>query len=49
MLKLAAAAAAENLPVYPLVADLDVFPLPSARYDAILNTTLSGPQADSGA
>ena len=37
MLKLASAAAAENLPVHPLVADLEVFPLPSARYDAILN------------
>jgi len=38
MLKLAAAARAENLPIYPLVADLDSYPLPIARYDAIINT-----------
>ncbi|HKD66480.1 MAG TPA: methyltransferase domain-containing protein [Candidatus Binataceae bacterium] len=39
MFNLGAAAAAENLPVYPLVADLETYPLPSQRYDAILNTT----------
>lgn len=39
MLNLGAVARAENLPIYPLVADLDVYPLPSHRYDAILNTT----------
>jgi tellurite methyltransferase len=39
MLKLAAAARAESLPVFPLIADLDAFPLPMARYDAIVNST----------
>ncbi len=39
MLRLAAAARAENLPIYPLIADLDAFPLPVARYDAIVNST----------
>lgn len=38
MVKLAAAARAEELPVYPLVADLDSFPLPAARYNTIINT-----------
>ena len=38
MLKLAAAAQAENLAVHPLVADLDTYPLPAAGYDAIVNT-----------
>ncbi len=38
MLKLAAAARAENLPIYPLAADLAAYPLPVARYDAIVNT-----------
>jgi tellurite methyltransferase len=37
MLKLASAAAEENLPVHPLVADLEAYPLPSAHYDAIVN------------
>jgi SAM-dependent methyltransferase len=37
MLQLKAAAAAENLPVHPLVADLNLYPLPAAHYDAILN------------
>jgi len=39
MFKLAAAASAESLPIYPLIADLDSFPLPEARYDAIVNST----------
>lgn len=39
MTNLAAAAARDNLPVFPLVADLDDYPLPSRHYDAILNTT----------
>jgi len=39
MLKLAAAARAESLPVFPLIADLDAFPLPMARYDVIVNST----------
>jgi tellurite methyltransferase len=38
MLNLAAAARAENLPVRPIVADLDVYPLPAARYDVVVNT-----------
>jgi tellurite methyltransferase len=38
MLKLAAAAAAEGLAIHPLVANLDVYPLPRACYDAIINT-----------
>jgi SAM-dependent methyltransferase len=38
MVKLAAAARAENLPVLPLVANLDDYPLPAARYDAVINT-----------
>ncbi len=37
MVGLKAAAAAENLPIYPLVADLDVFSLPSSRYDVVVN------------
>jgi tellurite methyltransferase len=38
MLQLGAAAAADHLPIHPLVADLEVYPLPRARYDAIINT-----------
>jgi tellurite methyltransferase len=37
-LKLASVARTENLPVFPLIADLDVYPLPAARYDVVLNT-----------
>jgi tellurite methyltransferase len=37
MAGLKAAAVAENLPIYPLVADLDVFPLPADRYDVVVN------------
>jgi tellurite methyltransferase len=37
MLKLGVAAAADNLPVHPLIADLEVYPLPSAYYDTIVN------------
>lgn len=39
MLKLAAAAAADHLPIHPLVADLDVFPLPVSHYDAVVNVS----------
>jgi tellurite methyltransferase len=39
MMHLGATAAAEHLRVRPLVADLEIYPLPRARYDAILNTT----------
>ena len=38
MVKLAAAARAEHLPVHPLVANLDDYPLPAARYDVVVNT-----------
>jgi tellurite methyltransferase len=38
MLKLAETAAADSLPIHPLVADLDLYPLPQAHYDAIINT-----------
>jgi tellurite methyltransferase len=37
MLGLAAAGVAENLRVHPLVADLEVYPVPAARYDTIVN------------
>ncbi len=39
MLKLRDAAAQEKLPVHPLVADLEVYPLATARYDTILNVS----------
>ncbi len=39
MLKLRDAAAAEHLPVRPLVADLDNYPLPAAYYDTVLNVS----------
>jgi tellurite methyltransferase len=39
MLHLGATAASERLPIHPLVADLDVYPIAQGRYDAILNTT----------
>jgi SAM-dependent methyltransferase len=39
MLHLGATAAPEGLPVHPLVADLEVYPIAAGRYDAILNTT----------
>jgi tellurite methyltransferase len=38
MVKLAAAAWAEHLPVHPLVANFDDYPLPAARYDVVVNT-----------
>lgn len=38
MIKLAAAAREQNLPVHPLVANLDDYPLPAEHYDAIINT-----------
>jgi tellurite methyltransferase len=37
MMGLKAAAIAGHLPIHPIAADLDVFPLPSAHYDTILN------------
>ncbi len=37
MAGLRAAAAPERLPVHPLVADLQTYPLPAAHYDLILN------------
>jgi tellurite methyltransferase len=39
MIGLRAAAASEHLPVHPLVADLERFPLPRARYDTIVNVS----------
>ncbi len=39
MVGLQAAAAAQNLPIYPLVADLDAFPLPAKRYEVVVNVS----------